>query len=135
MSVDATLLQSLVESAPDGMVICDARAADRPVIFVNAAMEKLTGYDASYIRGRNLRFLQGEDHEQDGLEKIRTALRQGVSVHTTLRNYRKDGTMFWNESPAAARDREERSGAEHADHAGLPAGRQAHRAAAPDLLR
>jgi two-component system cell cycle response regulator len=97
MSVDATLLQSLVESAPDGMVICDARAADRPVIFVNAAMEKLTGYDAHYIRGRNLRFLQGEDHEQEGLEKIRTAMRQGTSVHTTLRNYRKDGTMFWNE--------------------------------------
>ncbi len=97
MSVDATLLQSLVESAPDGVVICDARAADRPVIFVNPAMEKLTGYDASYIRGRNLRFLQGEDHEQEGLEKIRSALRQGTSVHTTLRNFRKDGTMFWNE--------------------------------------
>ncbi len=52
------------------------------MIFVNAAMEKLTGYDASYIRGRNLRFLQGEDHEQEGLEKIRTALRQGgVGAH------------------------------------------------------
>ena len=97
MSLDATLLQSLVESAPDGVVICDARAPDRPVVFVNAAMEKLTGYDAAYIRGRNLRFLQGEDHEQEGLEKIRAALRQGGSCHTMLRNYRRDGTMFWNE--------------------------------------
>ena len=97
MSVDATVLQSLVEAAPDGVVICDARAPDWPVLFVNAAMEKLTGYDVSFIRGRNLRFLQGEDHEQEGLAKIRAALQDGASCHTTLRNYRRDGTMFWNE--------------------------------------
>lgn len=97
MSVDAKLLQSLVEAAPDGMVICDARAADHPVVFVNAAMERLTGYEASHFLGRSLRFLQGEDHEQEGLNKIRAALQDGTSCHTTLRNYRRDGTMFWNE--------------------------------------
>jgi diguanylate cyclase (GGDEF)-like protein/PAS domain S-box-containing protein len=97
MSIDASLLQSLFEAAPDGVVICDARAADWPVVYLNAAMEKLTGYEASFIRGRNLRFLQGDDHEQEGLGKIRTALRQGASCQTTLRNYRRDGTMFWNE--------------------------------------
>lgn len=97
MSVEASLLQSLVEAAPDGVVICDARVPDWPVLFVNAAMERLTGYDAGFIRGRNLRFLQGEDHEQEGLTKIRAALRDGLSCQTTLRNYRRDGTMFWNE--------------------------------------
>ena len=97
MSVDATLLESLVEAAPDGMVICDARAADHPVVFANAAMEKLTGYEPGHFIGRSLRFLQGEDHEQEGLAKIRAALQDGTSCHTTLRNYRRDGTMFWNE--------------------------------------
>ncbi|MDY6949805.1 MAG: diguanylate cyclase [Pseudomonadota bacterium] len=97
MSVDAQLLQSLVEAAPDGVVICDAQAAERPVVFVNAAMERLTGYEASHFLGRSLRFLQGEDHEQEGLAKIRAALQDGVSCHTMLRNYRRDGTMFWNE--------------------------------------
>lgn len=97
MSVDPQLLQSLVEAAPDGVVVCDARAADRPVVFVNAAMEKLTGYEASHFIGRSLRFLQGDDHEQEGLNKIRAALQDGTSCHTTLRNYRRDGTMFWNE--------------------------------------
>ncbi len=97
MSVDATLLKSLVEAAPDGVVICDARAADRPVVFVNAAMEKLTGYEASDFLGRNLRFLQGEDHEQEGLARIRAAIQDGASCQTTVRNYRRDGTMFWNE--------------------------------------
>lgn len=97
MSVDPQLLQSLVEAAPDGVVICDARAAERPVVFVNAAMERLTGYEASQLMGRSLRFLQGEDREQEGLVKIRAALQDGTSCHTTLRNYRRDGTMFWNE--------------------------------------
>jgi diguanylate cyclase (GGDEF)-like protein/PAS domain S-box-containing protein len=97
MSVDASLLQSLFETAPEGVVICDARAADWPVVYVNTAMEKLTGYEASFIRGRNLRFLQGDDHEQEGVNKIRAALKDGVSCQTTLRNYRRDGTMFWNE--------------------------------------
>jgi len=97
MSVDLSLLQSLVESAPDGVVICDARAADWPVLFVNPAMEQLTGYDANYIRGRNLRFLQGDDHDQEGIAKIRAALRTGASCHTSIRNYRRDGTMFWND--------------------------------------
>ena len=97
MSVDASLLQSLFEVAPEGVVICDARAADSPVLYVNTAMEKLTGYEASFIRGRNLRFLQGDDHEQEGLNKIRAALKDGVTCQTTLRNYRHDGTMFWNE--------------------------------------
>ena len=58
---------------------------------------KLTGYEASFIRGRNLRFLQGDDHEQEGLDKIRSALRSGAACQTTLRNYRRDGSMFWNE--------------------------------------
>lgn len=97
MSVDASLLQSLFEAAPEGVTICDARAPDWPVVFVNTAMEKLTGYEASFIRGRNLRFLQGDDHEQEGVSKIRLALKDGVAVQTTLRNYRRDGTMFWNE--------------------------------------
>jgi two-component system cell cycle response regulator len=97
MSVDPQLLQSLVEAAPDGVVICDARAADRPVVFVNPAMERLTGYEASHFIGRSLRFLQGEDHQQEGLAKIRAALQEGTSCHTIVRNYRRDGTMFWNE--------------------------------------
>jgi diguanylate cyclase (GGDEF)-like protein/PAS domain S-box-containing protein len=107
MSVDSSLLQGLVDSAPDGVAICEGRSGDWKVVFVNAAMEQLTGYDAEFIRGRDLRFLHGEDREQEGLAKIRNALREGVSCHTTLRNYRRDGTMFWNEvTVTPLRDRE-----------------------------
>jgi diguanylate cyclase (GGDEF)-like protein/PAS domain S-box-containing protein len=96
-SIDPRLLQALVESAPDGVVVCEARAGDWPVVFVNAAMEQLTGYDASAFYGHDLSFLHATDHDQEGLTKIRDALRDGSACHTTLRNYRRDGTMFWNE--------------------------------------
>jgi PAS domain S-box-containing protein len=105
MSVDASvsqglsqgLFQALAASAPDGIAICDARSGEWQVVYANAAMEQLTGYDATSLRGRNLRFLQAEDHDQEGLARIRAALSEGTPCQTTLRNYRRDGTMFWNE--------------------------------------
>ena len=95
--VDSGLLQTVVLAAPDGVAICDARAADWPVVFVNPALENLTGYEAGSLLGRNLRILQADDHDQEGVAKMRAALRDGAGCQTTVRNYRRDGTMFWNE--------------------------------------
>lgn len=97
MSVDANLLQAVVAAAPQGVAVCDARAPDWPVRFVNAALEQLTGYDADAILGRNLRFLQADDRDQEGIAKMRQSLADGRACQTMLRNYRRDGTMFWNE--------------------------------------
>ena len=96
-SIDPNLLKTLVEAAPEGVVVCEARSGEWPVTFVNPAMEQLTGYSADAMIGRSLRFLQAEDKDQEGIAVIRAALRDGVACRTTLRNYRRDGTMFWNE--------------------------------------
>lgn len=93
-SPDPRLLEALVEHAPAGVAICEP---DGTVIYVNPAMQRLTGYAPEQMRGRNLRFLQAEDHDQEGLAKIRTAMSEGTQCQTVLRNYRQDGTMFWNE--------------------------------------
>lgn len=92
--LDPQLLAMLVEHAPEGVVICDA---DGTAIYANAAMERLTGYGREQICGRNLRFLQAHEHDQEGVHKIRKAIRDGDACRTVLRNYRQDGTMFWNE--------------------------------------
>lgn len=96
-TVDPQIFRSLAEVTPDGVIICEAQAGNWQATYVNPAMEQLTGYQAGAILGRDLRFLQAEDQEQDGAEKLRTALRQGTPCHTTVRNYRSDGTMFWND--------------------------------------
>ena len=64
---------------------------------MNKGFERLTGYSADEILYRDCRFLQNEDRDQDALSSIREALQNGRPSREVLRNYRKDGTMFWNE--------------------------------------
>jgi diguanylate cyclase (GGDEF)-like protein/PAS domain S-box-containing protein len=95
--LDADMYRRLVASAPEGVALVDAQDPERPVIYANPAFEALTGYPAAELLGRNLRLLQGEDREQDGRHRLREALGKGESCRVLLRNYRKDGTVFWNE--------------------------------------
>ncbi len=95
--IDAALYRRLLETSPEGVVLVDAQQPDRPVIYINPGFEALTGYAAADLIGRNLRLLQADDREQDGRHRLREALRLGVSCRVLLRNYRKDGTLFWNE--------------------------------------
>jgi diguanylate cyclase (GGDEF)-like protein/PAS domain S-box-containing protein len=95
--IDPNLYRRLVENSSEGVVLVDAQNPEAPVIYANPAFEALTGYSSSELLGRNLRFLQGEDREQDGRHRLRDALARGESCRVLLRNYRKDGTVFWNE--------------------------------------
>lgn len=96
-TLDADFYRRLLETSPEGVVLVDARHPDQPAIYVNPAFEALTGYAAADLLGRNLRLLQAEDREQDARHRLREALRLGESCRVLLRNYRKDGTLFWNE--------------------------------------
>lgn len=96
-SPDPHLLSHALEACVIGVVITDAQEDDFPIVYVNPAFEQLSGYPAAEIIGRNCRFLQREDREQDARHEIKLALEQGQSLITVLRNYRKDGTLFCNE--------------------------------------
>lgn len=87
----------VVDSAPEGVVVCDALAPDHPVIYANAAFASLSGFPIDALLGKNLRVLQGSDREQDGRERIREAVERGESTRVLMRNYRSDGSLFWNE--------------------------------------
>jgi diguanylate cyclase (GGDEF)-like protein/PAS domain S-box-containing protein len=95
--IDADMYRRLVDSSPEGVVLVDALDAERPVIYANRGFESLTGYSSAELLGRNLRFLQADDREQDGRHRLREALAKGEACRVLLRNYRKDGTVFWNE--------------------------------------
>jgi diguanylate cyclase (GGDEF)-like protein/PAS domain S-box-containing protein len=94
---DEGLYRRLVESSPEGVVLIDAQGTDHPVLYVNPAFEALTGYSAAELIGRNLRLLQTDDREQDGRHRLRDAMSRGETCRVLLRNYRKDGSLFWNE--------------------------------------
>ena len=95
--IDVSLFRRLIETSPEGVVLVDALDPERPVIYANRGFEALTGYSASELCGRNLRMLQADDREQDGRHRLREALGKGEACRVLLRNYRKDGTVFWNE--------------------------------------
>ncbi len=91
------LLREAVDAINNVIVITDPASSDNPIIFVNKGFEALTGYTRAEVLGRNCRFLQAEDHDQPGVHRLREAISQGEFACVELRNYRKDGTMFWNE--------------------------------------
>ena len=91
------LLERAISASNNGIVIVDTRQAGHPVIFVNPAFEAITGYSEEEVIGRNCRFLQGEESEQPGLTILRDSIQNQVGCTVNLKNYRKDGSLFWNE--------------------------------------
>jgi len=91
------ILSQALDCCDDGIAIADARLPDMPLVYVNPAFETLTGYEREQIIGRNCRVLQGEETDAGELERLRAAIAAGERVRVTLRNYRRDGTPFWNE--------------------------------------
>ena len=95
--ISPELLERIVDASEDGIVVAEQEGDENILIYVNKGFERLTGYSADEILYQDCRFLQNEDRDQEGLGAIRKALADGRPCRTVLRNYRKDGTMFWNE--------------------------------------
>ena len=91
------MLRSVLDTAPEGIVVCEARGPDYPLVYANAAFCRMSGYAAEELAGQDLRRLQSWDREQEARGRLRAALATGESCRVLLRNYRKDGTQFWNE--------------------------------------
>jgi len=95
--INAKLLQLVIEASNDGIVVAEQEGDDNILIYANPAVERLTGYPVDDILYRDCRFLQGEDRDQPALQAIREAVKNNQPCRQIIRNYRKDGTPFWNE--------------------------------------
>ena len=91
------LLDRAVAASSNGIVITDPNVPDDPIVYVNPAFERISGYTAEEVGGKNCRFLQGDDRDQPALAELRGALKEERECRVVLKNYRKDGTPFWNE--------------------------------------
>ena len=95
--INARLLQRMVDASQDGIVVAELEGDDTILIYANKAFETLTGYSSDEVLYQDCRFLQAGDRDQVALQVIRDAMARGEPVRQRLRNYRKDGTHFWNE--------------------------------------
>jgi PAS domain S-box-containing protein len=91
------VLSQILDTCITGVTLSDPDQPDNPIVYANEAFERITGYGQQEIIGRNCRFLQGDERDQPEIGKIREAMRSNTEVTVTLRNYKKDGTPFFNE--------------------------------------
>ncbi len=94
---DFKLLKAALDASVTGIIITDNRHQDNPIIYCNKAFEDMTGFMRPEIIGRNCRFLQRDDRGQSARFQLADAVAQGKNAVVEIRNYRKDGTLFWNE--------------------------------------
>lgn len=94
---DLDLLITALNSSVSGIIITDNTQPDNPIIFCNTAFEKMTGYIRSEIIGHNCRFLQQQDRTQPARSMLANAVAEGKECKIEIRNYRKNGDLFWNE--------------------------------------
>jgi two-component system, cell cycle sensor histidine kinase and response regulator CckA len=92
-----------------GILIADSAQVGDPIIYVNPTFERITGYSAEEVVGRNFRFLQGQNSDRQMAHDIQSAMEEHRNFSGMILNYRKDGSEFWNEITVApvADDRRE----------------------------
>lgn len=94
--VGESVKEAVMDAAPVGITLTDPSLPDNPLVYVNEAYERVTGYSRAEVIGRNCRLLQGPETREAPVAKMREAVANAEQVTVTLRNYRKDGELFWN---------------------------------------
>ncbi|WP_414578732.1 PAS domain S-box protein [Anabaena sp. CCY 9402-a] len=86
-----------IAASSNGMIIADASIPNGPIIYVNPAFERMTGYSGEEVIGQDFRLFHSADINQPGLEELNAAMQAGKAGTVILCNYRKDGSLFWSE--------------------------------------
>ncbi|WP_240183072.1 PAS domain-containing sensor histidine kinase [Pedobacter jeongneungensis] len=97
MTDNFKLLVKALDSSVSGIVITDNSLEDNPIVYCNAAFEAISGYPRNEIIGHNCRFLQADDRSQKERDQLRESIKNGKDCFVEIRNYRKNGDLFWNE--------------------------------------
>nr|SPS05450.1 putative PAS/PAC sensor protein [Candidatus Nitrotoga fabula] len=95
--LDISVYMEAVMQSSSGIAIADMRADDFPLVFVNPAFERMTGYPASEAIGRNCRYLQHPEFNQPERTLLRQAIQLKQACTVRIKNFRKSGEMFWNQ--------------------------------------
>jgi len=90
------LLTTILDECVNGVILSDPDLPDAPIVYANKAFETLTGYSQEETIGFNCRFLKANDQNQEASKQISEAMNKQESIEVTIRNYKKDGTLFYN---------------------------------------
>jgi two-component system, sensor histidine kinase len=96
MAFDLLIKNKAIDEASTAIVITDMISGDQPVVYVNKAFLKLTGYQLEDVIGKNCRMLQGENTSAEHRKLISEKIKAQQTLDITLTNYRKGGQAFAN---------------------------------------
>ncbi|MFB6167801.1 MAG: PAS domain S-box protein [Haloferacaceae archaeon] len=105
-SQQLALYRRAMDETTVGITISDPARSDNPLVYANDSFCEITGYDRAAALGRNCRFLQGPDTDEETVAEVRAAIDDERPVSVEILNYRPDGEPFWNRlTVAPVRDR------------------------------
>jgi PAS domain S-box-containing protein len=90
------ILTQILDGSVNGITLSDPDQDDNPIVYANKAFELISGYSNEETVGRNCRFLQGQERDQEELQQVREAIKNAKPVEVTLKNFRKNGELFYN---------------------------------------
>jgi PAS domain S-box-containing protein len=90
------ILSQILDSSVNGITLADPEQNDMPIVYANKSFETMTGYSQEEIIGHNCRFLQGDERDQEARFHLRQAIDNCQPIEVTIRNYRKNGELFYN---------------------------------------
>jgi len=90
------VVTQILDFCVNGVTLSDPDLPDNPIIYANKAFETISGYPKEEIIGLNCRFLQGDERDQPAIAELNQAIQEKKAVVVTLRNYRKNGELFYN---------------------------------------
>lgn len=99
LSIDQQLdlIKRSLDELPRGILITDCQQKDDPIVYANQGFLNMSGYDMHEIIGKNCRFMQGDESDDETQKKLAVAIQNREPVTVTILNYRKNGEKFWNE--------------------------------------
>ncbi len=97
----AEAIKRAIKNAPIGISLSDPSLSDYPLVYTNDAWESVTGYETEEVLGRNPRLLQGPQSDPETVEQLSTAIADEEPANVEIRNYKRDGTPFWNDLTVA----------------------------------
>lgn len=93
-SLSRHILQQIVASSTQGILLIDARDSELAIAYANPAFEALSECSAAQLEGTSWRSILVGDDANPELAKIRTAIDSGESCEATIPYYRHDGTTW-----------------------------------------
>lgn len=96
MSIPISEIKKVANQFYNAFTLVDLSQKDQPLVYVNEAFVKLTGYPEAEIMGKNCRFLQGPKTAKEDAARIHDAIENRRAIFCDLLNYRKDGSTFYN---------------------------------------